>query len=152
MRVGQIGHELDGSRCACQRVFVQSALIERRRQIAMGMSEIRLQRDGPSITLHSRVDLAQGPHEIAKAQMDGRGLGRRRQRLLQELPGAAAVALVQRDEADKMQNLAALRRFPQDPAINGFGLTEPACLVMSDPGFEVGHRRNSFRAIAARMR
>ena len=80
--------------------------------------------------------------------MDGRGFRRRPERSLDELHGASAVAPVVRDETEKVQSFAAVGRRLQDLAINRFSLIEAACLVMGNPGFQVGHGRNFFRTIA----
>jgi len=118
----------------------------------MGVREIRLKRDGPSITLRGRVELVRRSQQVAKAQMDGRGFRRRFERPLDELHGASAVAPVMRDETEKVQSFAAVGRRLQDLAINRFSLIELACLVMGNPGFQVGYGRNFFRTIAAPTR
>ena len=80
----------------------------------MGVSEIRLQRNRPSISLRGCIKLAQRPHEVAESQMDGRGLGRSRERFLEELLGAAAVAPVMQDKTEKVQSFAAVGRCFED--------------------------------------
>jgi hypothetical protein len=47
-----------------------------------------------------------------------------------------------------VQSFAAVGRRLQDLAINRFSLIELACLVMRNPGFQVGYGRNFFRTIA----
>ena len=84
--------------------------------------------------------------------MDGRGLGRRCERSLEELLGAAAVAPVMQDETEKVQSFAAVGRCLEDLTINRFSLIDLACLVKGDPGFQVGYGRNFFRTIAASTR
>jgi len=67
----------------------------------MGVREIRLERDGPSITLRGCVELVRRSQQVAEAQMDGRGFRRRFERPLDELYGASAVAPVMRDETPR---------------------------------------------------